>query len=83
LCGYELGIGFGFRSGKEGTPGGLSWAAREAGPAASANGWRAGWAAQPELGQAGRMGRAGVGKGSGCRAGLGFQPGFGPVPDRN
>jgi hypothetical protein len=30
-----------------------------------------------------RLGRAGVGKGSGCWAGLGFQPGFGPVPDRN
>jgi hypothetical protein len=32
LCLYELGIGFGFRSGKEGAPGGLSWVAREAGP---------------------------------------------------
>jgi hypothetical protein len=83
LCGYELSIEFGFGSGKEGALGGLSWAAREAGPAASANGWRAGWAVRPRLGQAGRMGHAGVGKGSGCQAGLGFQLGFGLVPDRN
>jgi hypothetical protein len=38
----------------------------------------------------GRLGQAGFGgaarvweKGRGCRARLGVQPGFGPVPDRN
>jgi hypothetical protein len=54
-----------------GTLGGLSWAAgcyvRE--PSAVAGRFR--------------LGRAGVGKGSGCWAGLGFHRGFGPVPDRN
>jgi hypothetical protein len=29
------------------------------------------------------LGHAGVEEGRGCRAGLGFQPGFDPVPDRN
>jgi hypothetical protein len=52
---------------------------------ASVPSWAAGcFAFEPSVG-AGRfrLGRAGVGKGSGCWAGLDFQSGFSPILDRN